>query len=518
MHTFIPENLDLELIIKKNPPGFKYHLDYFRYILSLITTIPAKGVNLECKNGFVPINMELVKKFVGNDYKLYFIYLLDHDILLTDGHHIVTKKSTGFKFSKMYNTPIRFEEITKFTLVRKLREAQQKHFRGWSYSSITQRKSSRNERKRSKTKNIDITMKDDKEYLRRWFNPNLKINSDATLNYFHNEYRHQIEIGDTKAINQYNNIIFNTNRIENQDYTFILDPTGRLHTNVTLMNKEQRFFCNYNGEPLCAIDLKAAQPYISTVLFQEGICEIILEEITKQEPILRQYNKTSKEKLREIAKAKGLDFIRIPQRIEEEREKKQARERDRNKQGEEENKGEEREGSLMFPKSSNLFDSKSINSFVCQIIDQDADIYEFFNTKYFERTGKTFPDRDALKKKFLTCMLSDNNLIWQRSMEYKRVFKEIFPSPYQIFNLIKSEQYQFLAWLLQRFESHIIVDNVSRIFSQKIPDKCIYTIHDSVVCPVSYKGFLQKVLRQVAEEFVGFPPRITEKIWDPRNL
>ena len=38
----IPENLDLEKIIEKHPPNFKYKIDFFYYFIHLMKEIPSR--------------------------------------------------------------------------------------------------------------------------------------------------------------------------------------------------------------------------------------------------------------------------------------------------------------------------------------------------------------------------------------------------------------------------------------------------------------------------------------------
>ena len=70
LNVFIPSNLELEKFLQDNPPTFKYYPDKFRYIISLITEIPAFNKDILEKYKYVPIQ---AKKLQGkiNNYKRY---------------------------------------------------------------------------------------------------------------------------------------------------------------------------------------------------------------------------------------------------------------------------------------------------------------------------------------------------------------------------------------------------------------------------------------------------------------
>ena len=72
---YIPENLDLDLILKNYPP---ISINAFKktkmlYILDLITTIPVYNKGLLLVNDFVPLNAQLLQKKVRN-YNQYLDY------------------------------------------------------------------------------------------------------------------------------------------------------------------------------------------------------------------------------------------------------------------------------------------------------------------------------------------------------------------------------------------------------------------------------------------------------------
>src|ERR1035437_16463 len=121
MIQFLPKNLDLKELLTNNPPDFKYHIDHFVHLCSLLYELPAKKKDSLRKGGFVPLHAHLLKK-VNNNYKKYFNYLIKHGVVECDNSYIVGEKSKGYRYAPKYHDIIQPVEITKYTLTKNLKE------------------------------------------------------------------------------------------------------------------------------------------------------------------------------------------------------------------------------------------------------------------------------------------------------------------------------------------------------------------------------------------------------------
>lgn len=72
--VFIPRNLDLKKLLKENRPEFNFHIDNFKYLVSLITEIPSFNKDIQELN-FTPFYSPLVQRKV-HDYLKYLDYLI----------------------------------------------------------------------------------------------------------------------------------------------------------------------------------------------------------------------------------------------------------------------------------------------------------------------------------------------------------------------------------------------------------------------------------------------------------
>ena len=104
MNFYLPENLDLDRLIRNNPPNFRpFKRDKLRYILHLINAISLLNKD-KLYDEYTYVNAKALQKVIQN-YKKYLDYLInDLQIIECDGHYIPGEKSLGYKFIDKYLT------------------------------------------------------------------------------------------------------------------------------------------------------------------------------------------------------------------------------------------------------------------------------------------------------------------------------------------------------------------------------------------------------------------------------
>ena len=188
VNAYVPNNLNLEKFLADKPPGFKYHIDNFRYIISLITEIPAHNKDLLDRYNFVPINAQELQSRI-HDYKKYIDYLLQNGIFQTDNHYIVDEKSKGYRFTAPYRTLVIPEKIDKYSLVKSL----------------------------TNTSKFDFKMEKKYRYLRQWFNESLKIDYSKAMDYNSDQLKYNFQSGIENAQLKFNISCLNANRLKDHD-------------------------------------------------------------------------------------------------------------------------------------------------------------------------------------------------------------------------------------------------------------------------------------------------------------
>ena len=60
-------------------------------------------------------------------------------------------------------------------------------------------------------------------------------------------------------------------------------------------------------------------------------------------------------------------------------------------------------------------------------------------------------------------------------------FKEEFPSVDLVVRHFKSKSYKFLSQLMQKYESNLMINHISRRWIEEYPVDMLGTIHDSLI-------------------------------------
>lgn len=323
--------------------------------------------------------------------------------------------------------------------------------------------SSRKERQKfSKEKNYP--------YLSKYFNGDLSIDFDAASEYLFQRYKNDCKKGVKNPALKYNIAMLSAAKIRDREYYFHVDQTvNRLHTNLTACKSGLRKFITYLGKDLVSIDLVNSQPWISTILLGPKFYEK-----ESSYPFFNIYNISSSSNL--------IPFFPSPH--------------------------------IMLVKNEVILDgvAKEDTQFYIENV-INGTLYEYLTYEIKKRRGVEINDRKEIKKIIFTVLFSDNRFIGQQEAWAKKMFRDIFPTVYAVFKAFKKSNSANLPILLQRMESKLILDYVSKRISREKPNMPIFTIHDSVVCPVGKEYYVKEVLIQECIKCLGIAPSIRYEYW-----
>lgn len=250
MLQFLPKNLDLKELLANNPPHFKYHIDHFVHLCSLLYELPAKKKDSLREDGFVPLHAHLLKK-VNNNYKKYFNYLITHGVIECDNSYIVGEKSKCYRFAPKYHDRIRPIYITKYTLTKNLKEVHR--FNRGMYAKY--------------------------DYLDKWFNDRLTIDFNGAEQKLLELYQKDKDSRKKNALHKLNVNLVNLIKLHKRDYYFTVDSTShRLHTLLTKIKKELRQYITYDNVQLTNIDIQCSQPTLSLCLLEPSFYNTELKQ------------------------------------------------------------------------------------------------------------------------------------------------------------------------------------------------------------------------------------------------
>lgn len=127
--------------------------------------------------------------------------------------------------------------------------------------------------------------------------------------------------------------------------------------------------------------------------------------------------------------------------------------------------------------------------------------------------------RKALKAIIFVAMFSDNRFInsptrnGYQGSELKDLFRDLFPSVYDIFKTIKKSHKENLALILQNIEAHSILNVITKRIAKERPDLFMITIHDSIVTTVGNEDYVKRVMEEELVKIVGVAPEIDLEPW-----
>lgn len=275
--VFLPENLDLEKIVRENPPSeiVKFDIDALKYIAGLVYSIPVSNRSIEIVDGFVPINAQILQRLGIRNYNHYLNYLIENGILEINRQYIPGKRSRGYRYNQQYCRPVKILELDK-SLDHGLLSLSSKYARH---------------------------MKRKYSNLYRFFNPKLKIDYEGALEHNEQLFLENKKKDYAKAILKFNLNKMQIEAFRRGDFRFHIDPTGhRLHTNFTNLSKEFRRYTTYNNETLVEIDIKNSQPFHAILLFGKEFREGNFQETKADGMEEAEGNQKGKGKVKEQKK------------------------------------------------------------------------------------------------------------------------------------------------------------------------------------------------------------------------
>jgi hypothetical protein len=155
----------------------------------------------------------------------------------------------------------------------------------------------------------------------------------------------------------------------------------------------------------------------------------------------------------------------------------------------------------------------------CEVV-RNGRLYEYLQEQLTAQDGinSEIKTRQELKKIMFTVMFSDNRFIGQEAATPKRLFKNTFPTVYELFAYIKRKDKTVLPILLQRIESKLVLDRIAKRIAHERPELPIFTIHDSVITTVGNESYIERIMKEEMERTLGIIPSLATEYWTPLNI
>lgn len=243
---YLPENLDIDSILRENNSDDKIIRDKLVYILHLIYAIPAQKKDaIDEFSGYTQISKTILGSVI-KDYRKHIDFLKDQGIIEEDDY-IVGVKSSGLRFTENFRTKLKPVDITRHTLIKNILYLR----KGYNQQATNELM-----------------------FLKKHFD-NLEVDMLGAKTYLATELRKDLQNGINYSDVRYNSRLLPIERLSaKNNINFFVDTTaGRLHTPITQLKSELRKYLRFKGEVLCSVDISNSQPYFLQSLLSVELFE-----------------------------------------------------------------------------------------------------------------------------------------------------------------------------------------------------------------------------------------------------
>lgn len=256
---YLPENLDIDSILRDVNPDLKIVRDKLVYILHLIYAIPSqKKDSIDEYSGYTRISKKILGSVIKG-YRKYIDFLKEKEIVEED-NFVVGVKCSGLRFADGFRSKLKPVDITHWTLIKNILYLR----KGYNIDA---------------TKNLI--------FLRKHFD-SLQVDILGARAYLAAELAKDHLCGVEHADVRYNSRLLPIEKLfARNNINFSVDETaGRLHTPITQLKSELRKFLRVDGEILYSVDISNSQPFLLQSLLDVKLFEScsMAERIKKVNP------------------------------------------------------------------------------------------------------------------------------------------------------------------------------------------------------------------------------------------
>jgi len=541
--VLIPNTLCIQNRINKNPPNFDYNLDYFHYLIGLIAVktvynykerydVNNEIVDIEEKEAYVSLCSDILNNNTYN-YKKHIYYLCENfsgigNVLWRQDYAV--GKCYSYKLSGHYALDpfviytIKDKKLLKYIKKNKIKVQSSNKF------------------------------KKSFNFLQKYFeSEKLKIDVAGAVKTNNEIYEHNYLINPgIELLKQRLNAV-QIAQIANEEYCIQFNPEsdGRLHTNITRLNKKIRAFLTYNGKRLAEVDISASVP---TILYY------ILREISNSEQlnphlekIFSELEKSYKKNYPNKKFPYALLGLKSPKKSILRKNLKKTKKSlpiccllvcsdiaDNNNRSNVDRLNNSNEkftdirNHYMSEKSTVALDITEIESFGHKLLNNSFyesfekdmhTIHHFDNSlkkdQYLkdnvrEMFGREFDgDTKDIRKVLKKRMLAMFNAKPAQYLNEEAMFNMHYPSILRWLKKLKKRNHKIFSYLTLQAESYLILNLVARKFNKKhgrnVP---LFTLHDCLITTEDNLNTLYQFMSETLLETLKFKPNLTKEVWN----
>ena len=493
----IPTDINLDILHKDGKIAYKgYNSKHMEEIIALI--VEKEYYSYLFDHAETHIHSDNFKA-ITNQYKRYLDILEAENHLFIHNKYAETKYSKSYSINSQYTEFLYLDDIWEEEVVkRKLKKEGRKMREGEMKGEKIEKPFIYYEKKQSLL-NIDslidwfsflkldydnaileaegirerLTLFPEFKYAKKW----TEINNKSVLRY------EKLKVCPKRVYSNHSSCLaqFRDRRF----YEIYRDDTvGRLYNPFTSLAKQYRKYLSINDKEMGAVDISNCQPFLALLLLNpsfwyfDELPEEVKEKFIKSFPLL---NASAPITIESIGyKENAIKYIKYDRLLKAHK-----------------NLGPDYE----------IFKNEVLK----------GNLYQYM-ADALEKNDSIRRDIKEMKPIIFIVLFTANQYIGQIEAEPKRIFKQLFPTIYSILSVIKSINSPLLACILQRIESHLILDVIVPSIQKDLPHLPIYTIHDSIC---SYSTETEYIANKISDAFVdnmGYAPHLKKENWKKSKI
>ena len=323
-----------------------------------------------------------------------------------------------------------------------------------------------------KHQEIDPKINQSHSYVAKWWDDELSVDYEQAIDQLNSEMLHNLDLQIANSFEKYNATYIHLNRFKDCDYYISVDKNiGRFHSNLTNMKSEYRNYIRYGGENLVSVDIQNSQPYLSTMLLNPDFYNKDTNINGNDFNIGRILKTTS------IDSSLHLPIFPPPMLV-------------------------------TLPETPIISDIQLFLDLVSQ-----GQLYDYLQMKFVDQLGLEYDNRKAVKQAVFTILFTGNQFIGQEEAKPKKLFRELFPTVYDLFAYIKSKDKKLLPIILQRIESYLVLEIICKRITKEHPSIPLFTVHDSIATTVGNEKIVRDIMHDELTKYIGLEPSLKYDYW-----
>lgn len=256
---YLPENLDIDSVLREKNPDREIIRDKLVYILHLIYAVPSQKKDAIGEySGYTRISKTILGGIIKN-YRKHIDFLKNQGIIEED-NYVVGVKCSGLRFTEKFRTKLKPVDITRNTLIKNIL---------FLRKGINSQATEELIFLKKHFEYLDVDILGARAYLAS------ELAKDQLNHEPYSDLRFNSRLLPIERLSAKNNINF-----------FVDATAGRLHTPITQLKSELRKYLRYKGEVLSSVDISNSQPFLLQSLLSVGLFEScnMAERIKKVNP------------------------------------------------------------------------------------------------------------------------------------------------------------------------------------------------------------------------------------------